>query len=143
MVAGGIGVDIKGGLGLATGHVVLDPAAIAKVLKSPDGDLYRYMFRVGDAVVTKAKAEVGVDTGNLREHIVKRMVQFPSGTGVVVVADVAYAIWHHEGSRAVVGKLMVWTTKDGFTVFATRRRAIPPNRFLVRALEGVRSMLGA
>lgn len=140
-MAGGLSINIQGGLQTGSAHVQIYPDQLAKVLKGPDGDVYRFMFRVGDAVVERAKTEVGVDTGNLRDHIVKRMVQFPSGFGVIVVADTPYAIYHHEGSRAVNGKLMVFEAKDGTLVFTMRRKAIPPNRFLIRAIDAIRSMI--
>jgi hypothetical protein len=159
-MAGGIGVDTSGpgGLGLGSSKVVMDPIGLAKVLTGPDGEVVRFMIKLGERVKDKAKAEVGVNTGNLRDHIVKRIVMQSDGVHVHVVADVPYAIYHHEGSRAVNGKLMVFGTAraarrddagryikgsavKGTKVFTYKRKAIPPNRFLIRALNSARSLV--
>lgn len=141
-MAQGLGINIvTGRVASASSYVVMDPAALAKVLREPGGEVYRFMFKLGDQVKARAQAEVGVDTGNLRDHIVKRMVQFPGGFGCIIIADVKYAIWHHEGSKAVEGKLMVFEAKDGTIVFTMRRKAIPPNRFFIRALDYARTLL--
>lgn len=137
-MAGGIGVNITGGLTSGTSHVVLYPDKVAELLRGPQGPVYQWMFRLGDLVKARAQTEVGVDTGNLRDHIVKRMVMFGNEIGCIIIADVPYAIFHHEGSNAVSGKLMVFTAKDGTIVFTMRRKAIPPNRFLLRALDAIR-----
>lgn len=131
-------VDIGGG-GLGGGAVKLDPAKMARVLRGPDGPVVKYMLTIGDRVKDKAQAFVGVDTGNLRDHIVKRIVMKGDGVHVEVGADVPYAIYHHEGSDAVEGKLMVFRGSDGTMVFTMRRKAIPPNRFLIRALNATRA----
>lgn len=140
-MGGGLGIDIGGG-GFASGssYVKLRPAEVAALLTGTDGAVYRFMFKLGDQVKEKAQQEVGVKTGNLRDHIVKRIMAGPSGISVQVGADVPYTIYHHEGSEAVDGKLMVFEI-DGATVFTFRRKAIPPNRFLIRALDYARSLV--
>lgn len=141
-MAGGISTDVAGGgLRLGSSRVVLDPIKVADLLRGPDGPVARALINIGEKVKDFAKQEVGVNTGNLRDHIVKRVVMKSDGIHVEVVADVAYAIYHHEGSRAVNGKLMVFEAKGGGTVFTMRRKAIPPNRFLIRALNRARSIV--
>lgn len=134
-------LDVGGG-GLGAGvRVELDPRKVADVLRGNDGPVVKYMIRLGEDVKRIAQQEVGVDTGNLRDHIVKRIVVRNNGVSVEVGADVPYTMYHHEGSQAVSGKLMVFTTKDGVTVFTMRRKAIPPNRFLIRALNRAREVV--
>lgn len=141
MPSGGLGLDIgTGSLGTSSSYVVLRPAAVAELLRGADGPVYKYMFALGDRVKAKAQEEVGVKTGNLRDHIIKRIVAKADGISVEVGADTPYTIYHHEGSNAVDGKLMVFEI-NGATIFATRRVAIPPNRFLIRALDAARSLV--
>lgn len=134
-------LDVGGsGLGSGSSYVRLDPTKVAQVMRGSSGPVVSWMIRLGEQVKDKAQEEVGVDTGNLRDHIVKRLVMHGDGVSVVIGADVPYTIYHHEGSEAVEGKLMVFEV-DGITVFTMRRKAIPPNRFLIRALNHARSLV--
>lgn len=137
-----VAVDVGGGgLSLGKSRVEIDSAKLAQLLRGSDGPVVKLMLKVGEGVKDIAKREVGVDTGNLRDHIVKRIVMKANGVHVEVGADVPYAIYHHEGSNAVSGKLMVFQVRGGATVFTMRRKAIPPNRFLIRALNQARTLL--
>jgi hypothetical protein len=115
-----------GGLGSFSSFVEIDARALASYLGSDQGPVMRSLIKAGDEVKAGAIARVGVDTGNLRDHI------------VLVGADVDYAIYHHEGSDATT-KLIRFKPK-GSSVFIVRlgRRAIPGNPFLTDALAAVR-----
>lgn len=131
----GFGLDVGSGeTGGFTSYVNINPALLAAFLRSPSGPAMRATMKVGEQVKDLARSYVGVHTGNLRDHIVMRVVESGSTFMIVVGADVPYAIYHHEGSDAVEGTLMVFTTKGGDLVFTMRRAAIPANRFLTDAL---------
>lgn len=142
----GISVEISttGGLGGFSSHVDIDSRALADYLRSDQGPVMRALIEAGDKVKDKARDLVGIQTGNLRDHIVKRITQEGLSFHVLVGADVDSAIYHHEGSDAVDGKLMRWRLPGpgrgggGLYVFATKRRAIPGNPFLTDALAVVR-----
>jgi phage gpG-like protein len=130
----GFGIDVKsGGLGGFSTHVELDPQAMADLLRSPTGLVMRDMMRRATNVKRTAQQLVGVDTGRLRDSIVTRPQ--PAEMTVLVGSDVPYAVWHHEGSDAVHGKLMTWIPeRGGPRIFRMSRRAIPGNPFLTNAL---------
>lgn len=142
----GIGVNTSGGSGgLASfdSYVEIDARALAEFLRSENGPVMRHFLQVADRVKERAQALVGVDTGNLRDHIVKRVVQVGDSFSVQVGADVDYALYHHEGSDAVEGKLMRFKPKGSDVyIFRTRRRAIRGNPFLVNALNDVSGSIG-
>lgn len=133
----GIGVRAPGGSGLVSfdSYVRIDPVALAEMLRSAEGPAARALMLKADEVIRTAKELVGIDTRNLHDHIIKRMVYEGDSFAVLVGADVPYAIYHHEGSDAVEGKLMRFKPKGSSVfIFRTRRRAIPANRFLTDAL---------
>lgn len=90
-------------------YVQFDSAAVARLLRGPDGPVFRHMVKQGDLVKDEAKRLVGVSRpirmtgpyhrpGTLKDRIVKRVVQAPGGdVAVQVGADVPYALYHHEG----------------------------------------------
>lgn len=134
----GFGLRVNDGqLGSFSSGVKLDPVALAELLRGPEGPVFRHLSEVADRVRDEAKNLVGVRTGNLRDHIIKRVIQTEGSFSIEVGADVEYAMYHHEGSEAVEGKLMVFETADGATVFTMRRAAIPGNPFLTGALRNI------
>lgn len=134
---GSIGITLQtGDLASFKLHVELDPRALAELLRGPNGAVARAMLQRGQRVKRGAQNRVGVDTGRLRDSIVARMGIFDGEVGVSVGSVVPYAWWHHEGSAAVSGKLMAFKPKgSSVTIFRTKRRAIPPNRFLVNSIH--------
>ena len=135
-------------MGLYEGStVVIDPRKLANFMRSSDGPVLRYMIARGETVKTEARRLVGVDTGNLRDHILKRVIE-QGGMPVVIVGveNVPYAYWHHQGTEPHViearrAPLLVFYWKKVGRVVAFPRVQHPgtkPNPFLVRALEALR-----
>lgn len=126
--------------------VLLNPVAIAEIMRSPTGPVMRHVIVVAERVKREAIHEAPKRTGNMSEHIVKRIARGKDGEPNVLVGveNVPYAYWVHEGSREhdvypVNASVLAWQGADGQTVFAMHAHipARPPNRFLVRALRAV------
>jgi hypothetical protein len=140
-------------------RVIVNPAALAKLLRSPQGPVMRAAIRQGELVKEEAKRLVGVyrppdayssanrgrKPGTLRDSIVKRVVQTPTGPAVQVVAEDEIALWHHEGTRphtisARRKPLLVFYWPKAGKVVAAKQISHPgtkPNRFLTKALNNV------
>lgn len=124
-------------------RVIISPLGIAELERSKDGPVIRDLFVRGERVKTRAKIEAPRKTGNLEQHIVKRLVEGPHGPEMLVgVEGVAYAIFVHEGTEPhpidpVNGPFLVFVGRDGTLVFARHvdHPGNKPNRFLVRALR--------
>lgn len=135
--------------------VTVDPRALAAFVRSGNGPVLREMVRRGDLVKTEAKRLVGVSTpdplgrprgrrhGQLRDSIVKRVVQDPTGPVVEVAAIDPIALWHHEGTRPHVIRarrapfLVFFWPKVGRVVRfkQVNHPGTKPNRFLTNALR--------
>lgn len=118
----------------------LDPSAMAELLRGPKGPVARFAIEIGERVKLGAKRRVGVDTGNLRDHIVKRFGVRGGQIEVTVGAEVDYAVFHHEGTRPHVitprkSDGVLAFDVDGQRVFARRvhHPGTRPNRFLTDA----------
>ena len=140
-------------------RVIVNPAELAKLLRSPQGPVMRAAIRQGEQVKQEAKREVGVyrppdaysaanrkrRPGTLRDSIVKRVVQTPTGPAVQVVAEDEIALWHHEGTRphtirARRKPLLVFFWPKAGRVVSFKQVNHPgtePNRFLTKALNKV------
>lgn len=154
-MATGAGVNVGGGALRSFGSSTkLDPGELARLLRGPDGPVYRRLFILGDEVVELAKKYVGVSKpdpiprrkprvpGTMRDSIVKRvMVEGDEVKVRVGTADKA-AMSHHQGTPggqeivARPGKVLCFFA-NGEVVFTKRvkRGATPANPFLVRALK--------
>jgi hypothetical protein len=68
------------------------------VLNAPDGEVGKHLYGVGLKIIAAAKAQVGVDTTQLRESI--HMIHRRAGVGqeLWIGSDVAHAYMHHEGT---------------------------------------------
>ena len=126
--------------------VILNPVAIAELMRSPTGPVVRHMIVVGEKVKLEAIRIAPKRTGNLSKHIVKRIGKADNGEPNVLVGvwNVPYAIWVHEGAKPhdiypVNARVLAWQGSDGQMVFAAHvhHPGNKPNRFLVRALEHV------
>jgi hypothetical protein len=142
----------------------LDPAAIQKLLTSPQGGVYRDMMRRGLRVETRAKQNLQtgpkrVDTGRLRASISTQMVVVNGKPVAMVGTNVSYALYVHEGTGLygpahkmivpVNKKVLRWKTrgagqagrraagKGGYT-FAMQSSGMRPNPFLKNALPAAR-----
>jgi hypothetical protein len=127
--------------------LIIDGLALQQMLNSPTGPVGEWLIGVAEVVKVKAQSNAPVDTGCLRDSIVKRFVS-GSITGLVVTIQcdtapcspthTAYSLFVHEGTEAhnipnafgygptfgVGGRF------DGLFHPGTK-----PNRFLTDALE--------
>jgi len=143
---GGVSVD-----------VVIDNAALNRVLAGPNGPVARMLIRDAELVKTEAKRLVGVSTpqpgpprarkhGQLRDSIVKRLVKTPTGIAALVGSSDRIALWHHEGTRPHViravrkPRLVFYWPKVGRVVSfkQVNHPGTQPNRFLTNALRVIR-----
>lgn len=125
--------------------VILNPVAIAELMRSPVGPVMRHMFVVGEKVKIEAIRLAPKRSGNMSQHIVKRTASIDGKPSVLVgVENVKYAYWVHEGTVPhdifpVNARVLAFPGRDGKMVF-TQHVSHPgtkPNRFLVRALQHV------
>lgn len=80
-------------------YFVADEAAMKRLMRSPDGEVGRYLTKLGTRVALLAKAQVGVDTGALKRSINFRLVQSGGGLTAVIGSDNRIALMHHQGTR--------------------------------------------
>lgn len=159
------GVELGGTFG---SRVVLNPEALAQLLRGPQGPVFRATTKAADLVKEGAQRRVGVwrpsagepdwsirrrtaqrRPGTLRDSIVKRVVSDPvNGFAIVVGSEDKIALWHHEGTQpheiaASTKPLLVFWSPRARAVVRTERVHHPgtkPNRFLIDALADVRGM---
>lgn len=132
---------------MAASRVIINQPGMQKLLKSPAGPVARETIVVAEKVKEKAIEFCPKKTRNLSQHIVKRFRSHHGETQVLVgFENVPYGIWVHEGANphTIVpkkGQYLVFQGRDGSTVFArsVNHPGNKPNRFLVRALDAVRS----
>lgn len=90
-------------------RLIIDGAAMAEVLRSPEGPVGRYLIRKGDEVIAGARHYIdsrrrfpGQKTGKLARSTVKRFTDTPQGLGMLVISGIGlkpgYAVWVHEGN---------------------------------------------
>lgn len=129
-------------------RVILDPVAIAEIVKGPAGPGFRSVIVFGEKVKVVAIAIAPKRSGNLAKHIVKRIVAGP--TVLVGVENVAYAVFVHEGARPHLIRpvrapaLVFFWPKVGHVVAfppfghgVVHHPGNKPNRFLLKALAKV------
>lgn len=68
-------------------------------LNSPSGEVGRHMRKVGTRIYVAARAQVGVDTGELRSSIYLAHERRGSFQQVRIGSDNDIALIHHEGTR--------------------------------------------
>lgn len=141
------------------GYVVMDPAALATLLRSPQGPVIKDVFRRADAVVAEAKRICPVYVppdewtrshrtrrpGTLRDSIVKRIAEQDGQPIVLVGSNDPVALFVHEGTvahqiTARKAPALVFRGRDGNLVRIPKPRSVNhrgtrPNRFLVLALR--------
>lgn len=126
---------------------------IDRILRSPDGDVARYVRRVAEATRSLAVAEAPVDDGPLRASLRVQLETTGSQVKAWVYSNLEYSIWVHEGTgiygprgapiRPKRGRFLVFEARNarttprgrGSLVFARQVRGARPNRFLLRALQ--------
>ena len=97
-------------------RLVVDGAAMAELLRGPDGPVMRALIRAGDDVIVGAVKYINGRrrypgaTHRLERSIVKRPTTSPSGVGITVAAGVGlkpgYAIWVHEGNAPAGSRIV-------------------------------------
>jgi hypothetical protein len=114
-----------------------------RLLNSPDGEVGRYLSKVGDDVRTVARIRVGVRTNLLRSTIHKRHSRDPRGQYLLIGNDASYAYYHHEGTRPRIintksAKVLRFVSR-GKVMFAHQvlHKGNRPNRYLLDALKAV------
>lgn len=95
----------------------VDVAAIRRMVNSPSGGVWRFMFRLGYRIRNNASVRCNVDTGRLRASLFVVMLPGPT---VRVGSDVTYAVYVHEGTAPHVivpvrARALRFTTAAGVT----------------------------
>lgn len=125
-------------------RVILSPSAVDELLRGKSGPVVRDLFVRGERVKLRAISLAPRKTGNLRNHIVKRLVQGPSGPEMQVgVEGVPYALYVHEGARPhrIVARnaplLVFFWPKAGRVMYlkSVNHPGNRPHRFLVQSLS--------
>lgn len=123
---------------------VLDGAEVQHLLVGETGPVVRYLMARGLIVQEAAKRQVGVDTGDLRDSIVKRFAMEGGQPAVWVGVPTGsrasgYALLHHEGTAPheiwpkKPGGVLAFTPRGSDTVvFASmvHHPGTKPNRYL-------------
>lgn len=118
--------------------VMWDGAAIAELLRGPQGPVALHLQERGTVIQIAARVQVGKQTHRLENSIVKRMVDQGEDIGIMVGCDtVPYALLHHEGTEPHVilpkkpGGVLVFTV-NGTKVFTTKvnHPGTKPNPYL-------------
>lgn len=133
-------------------YVRIDPAAVAQLLRDPNGPMARKLLEDGEIVKMGARRRVGVyqprpgptrarRPGTLRDSIIKRLAI--EGTLVVYVGSYdPIALMHHEGTvpHDIVPRRATWlvfySLRVGRVVYAKRvhHPGTRPNRYLTDSL---------
>lgn len=145
-------------------RIVLDPHAVHRLLTGPDGPVYRRLLEDGEIVKDEARRRVGVHKpdpwgrptgrrpGQLRDTIVKRMVEEGGAPAVLVGSEDPIALPHHEGTnphtiRATsrsgfkpggVPHLVFWVGGQVMAKVSVLHPGTRPNRFLTDAIDALR-----
>lgn len=125
-------------------HIRTDKAALRKMLKSPEGQVARGIYKIGKKVERKAKRYTPVDHGVLRNSITTELII--RGVPVARIGTkVKYALYVHEGTgihgpKGVPifprqSKVLVFKAKtSGKLVFAKSVKGMKGTPYLRRAL---------
>lgn len=130
-------------------YVVINAAELAAFIRDGHGPVIRYLIVQGEKVKIAAITQAPKETGNLANHIVKRVVVIDGLPEVIVGVDgstVPYAYWVHEGAPPHViyprraERLVFFSQKAGKVIYMPVGAPVHhpgnrPNRFLVRALN--------
>lgn len=131
---------------LLSGDVIvkMSPVEVNKLMRDPAGIVVRHLLVDGEKVKIEAKRIAPFKTGNLRNHIVKRIVRVGGETAVIVGVDggaVPYAYYVHEGAPAHIINgnpyLVFFWERNNRWVKTTQvhHPGNKPNRYLIRALR--------
>lgn len=134
-------------------RIVRGPSQVKAILNSPQGGLYKDIFRRATNVQNRAKKNLEraprrVDTGRLRSDIHVVMVTINGVPAARIGFNVFYGLYVHDGT-GIYGpkgtpifpkqaKMLRWRTKGGKYVYATSVKGMKPNPFLKDALPAAR-----
>lgn len=116
----------------------LKPGNVERFIHSPDGPLWRWLFRFGNRVRNGAVLRANVRTGNMRARMYLTMRDSAAGPVARIGNDAAYARYVHEGRGEIIappGHVLRWVAPDGRVVFSRRSGAYAGNPFLRDALQ--------
>jgi hypothetical protein len=122
----------------------LNDRNIAYVLKSPNGNVGRYLTKKAVIVTAKAKAQAGTKTGALKRSINWRYGINSIGPYVRIGSSVPHAYLHHEGTGPRIirprKRLYLRFVSKGTIVFSRKviHRGARPNRYLTDNLKWYR-----
>lgn len=127
-------------------RLVIDGAEVQRILRGPEGPVFKHISRLADRVIDGAHLELASHnrTGNLSRSIVKRPTTGAAGVGMKVIALADYAYWVHEGNGPPGGR--IYPTHHVYLrfvqipfrpVFAKSVRATTGIPFLRRPFEAV------
>lgn len=141
-------------------YVVFHPAALAELLRGPNGPNARNLIAKGELVRQEARRRVGVyvppdafsasnrnrKPGQLRDSIVKRLAEQGGELAVLVGSDDPIALLHHEGTTPHIIRasskpmLVFYWPKVGRVVrfLQVSHPGTRPNRYLTDALAVLR-----
>jgi hypothetical protein len=80
-------------------RVILYPGPMDMMLKSPVGDVGRFLAGRARLIVVGAKRQVGKKTRRLQQSIHSRQSRTAYGQMVWIGSEVKYALAHHEGTK--------------------------------------------
>lgn len=140
-------------------RVELNKAELRRITRSPAGPVMRDITATARRVVAGAKRRCRVNSGQLRASIDFALFIEPNRVVCRIGSDLEYALWQHEGTgiygpkrawiRPVHKKVLKFPVKGVFgpvaagkkrsgrgdIVFALKVAGVPPNPFLVDALQ--------
>jgi hypothetical protein len=116
---------------------ILYPPKMHEMLNTTSGMVGKHVRTIGEIIVNRAKAQVGVKTGALRDSIHMRHLANYTGHYLWIGSNKNYAYAHHEGTKPHVitpnppNKVLVF--RAGSMVVRTAEVKHPgtrPNRYL-------------
>jgi hypothetical protein len=138
--------SVSSGIGVSFGptRVVFRKTTLDFTLNSPFGPVGRHMYVRGRAIVSAAKAQVGVDTGRLKNSISMTQSRAVYGQSMTIGSPLRYALAHHEGTRPHIitpnrAEVLRFSSR-GRVVYArsVRHPGTKPNKFLADNLYLIR-----
>ena len=76
-----------------------NPAGIKYTFRSKEGPVGQHMAAVGAEMVIRAKHQVGVETGGLKNAITFRLAMSRGEVITIIEANHPNALMHHEGTK--------------------------------------------
>jgi len=132
------------GISFSNVNIVFRKVTLDFTLNDPYGPVGRHMYVRGRAIVAAAKAQVGVDTGRLKNSISMSQSRAGYGQSMTIGSPLRYALMHHEGTRPHIitpnrAQVLRFSSR-GRIVYArsVRHPGTKPNKFLADNLYLIR-----